>query len=206
MLAQLFLTQTIQTTLNSYLKFKQAYPLPAQLISKTLGVRLKGLGLTFYIHFAHDHVQVSQGHIEQPDLMIAAPPFTLLRMACSQDTSQALQEPELELTGDATLALTFKQFLDKLDIDWDYYLSSVIGPRLSHKSQQILGSVKNQIKQNRQSCQNNLQDYIHYEINLTPTPQALEDFYQQIDELKMEVDLCASRLQHLQKRFKQKRH
>lgn len=205
MLTQLFLTQTIEKTLNAYLRIKQAYPLPSQLIGKTIGVKLKGLGLTFYMNFAENYLYISQGCIGPPDLLIAAPPFTLLNMATGSDISQSLNEPELELTGDATLALTFKQCLDQLEIDWEHYLSLVLGASVSRKIMSTFYQCKTKTEHKRQSCQTNLRDYIQYEANLTPTPQTLETFYQQIDELKMEADLCESRIQHLQKRLKQKR-
>lgn len=205
MLTQFFLNRTIENILNSYLHLKQASSLPGQLVGKTLGVHLRGLSLTFYIIFAEQKIYVSQGLIYSPDLMISAPPFTLLSIATQNDISQALQEPELELKGDATLALTFKQFLDKLEIDWEHYFSLILGPSIGTKTQSLLRQCRQQAAYKHQSCETNLRDYLQYELSLTPTPQDLEDFYQQIDELKMAVDLCTSRLQHLQKRFKNRR-
>lgn len=205
MLHKLILTQLIEKSFNHYLGLKQADKLPAQLVGHTLGIELKGLNLTFYCVFNAHKVHINQDCIYTPTLMIAAPPFTLLKMAMSTDTSEALQEPELQLTGDATLALTLKQYLDSLAIDWEYLLSSILGQTLAHKATQAASQFKQTSQQQKQSLQHNLRDYIQYEISLTPSPETLEDFYQQVDELKMETDLSESRLQHLQQKLKNRR-
>lgn len=205
MLHKLILTQLIEKAFNHYLGLKQADKLPAQLVGHTLGIQLKGLNLTFYCVFNTHKVHINQDCIDTPTLMIAAPPFTLLKMAMSTDTSEALQEPQLQLTGDATIALTLKQYLDHLDIDWEQLLSRILGYTLANKACQAAQQLKSTSQQQRQSLQQNLRDYIQYEISLTPSPETLEDFYQQIDELKMETDLSVSRVDHLQQKLKNRR-
>ncbi len=156
---------------------------------RVIGIHLRGPEITLY--FVPDEKGRLQllGHIEgEPDALLSGSPLDLLRSGDTGEGSRQLFAGRVTLSGDTALAHEFGTILADLDIDWEEQLSKFTGDLVAHE----LGSAARQIRRYAEETADRLArdlgEYLTEEARLLPTRAEVEEFVEQVDELRDDAE------------------
>jgi len=104
-----------------------------ELDGKIVEIELRGLNVSFYLLPTVDGLQVSDLTDSKPDTTLSGTPMALMRAGLAKDKQAALFGGDVEITGDTETGQRIKYILDKLDVDSEQQLSTIVGDVVAHK-------------------------------------------------------------------------
>lgn len=119
----------------------------------------------------------------------------LVKVALSRDSN--LKGSGVEISGGTGMLLELRQILQGLDIDWEELLSELLGDVAGHQGAEMLRSAKRWLEGRGQSSQRLVSEFVTEELQLLPSRTELEDFYRNVDQLRLDLDRAEARLQLL---------
>ncbi len=121
----------------------------------------------------------------------------LSHLALNPDKASSLPASQFRMTGDADLAQSLQRILTNYHIDWEAHLAGLVGDSLartiSYHSQQLWDWQKNVFNT---FCQDT-SEFVQHEVKLTPSKNALEDFFDDVSILRHDVARLEARIQQL---------
>ena len=131
----------------------------------------------------------------------AASDFTDL--AAADDPAASLINGNLELEGESAPLLELQQILATIDVDWEAPLVDALGDVLGHQLAEVLRGGFAWGQQARTSLERQLEEFVHEEARLSPPRLELEDFYQDVPALSVQVERLESRSRRLRQKIAQ---
>lgn len=201
-----FIVQTVQKALNAYLALdpetkKRLIPLAGKIVA----IELLGMGMTIYLVFTTQQLLVKTDVDTKADTIIKGTPLRLLHMTIATNNRQQFFSDDISVYGNAELGQQVMALFDHLEIDWEEHLARWVGDAPAH----FIGRVSRQLKtwgqKTRGTLWQNVNEYVHEEVNLFPPREAMQDFFHDVDTLRMDADRVESRIQQLQKAMDDKR-
>jgi ubiquinone biosynthesis protein UbiJ len=193
--------QVLETAVNKYLSLDPE--IASQLTSlhgRVIGIDLSGTGITlFFIPDQNGQLQVLSQYEGQPDCLISAAPLNLLRSSIADNTDSTFSG-DVHIEGSSALAQEFTSLLKRIDIDWEEQLSRLTGDILAHQIGNNLRAGSSWLSRNLDSTGLNVQEYLQEEARLLPGALELENFYQDVDRLRDDVERLAARIQRLKQK------
>lgn len=194
------LKKMLQQGLNRYLALDpESKHHLKELEGKIITIELEGPHLAFQFIFKDEKVMLKFDDFAKPDTYIKGSPLTLLHMSLTQDNRKSFFEKGVVIEGDLDLAQDVINLFDRLEIDWEEYASKCVGDIPAHQLGKWIGRVKRFQKEAEALLLQNVNEYIHEEAEWFPPIEALNDFYNDIDEMRMAVDRIAARIELLKK-------
>lgn len=197
------LAHALQTGFNSYLALdSETLPrierLSGKLILLQLSAPPSGRLLDIYFLFHRDYVEILEQFDAPADATISGGPFSMLALSTGQSS---IFDGEVSISGDVELAGQFSRMLEQVDIDWVEHLSRVTGDTVAHQLGRVFQGFKSWTSRTGSSMRENSADYLRDETNHLPHDWELEDFCNQVDDLRDRVDQLESRLSGNQRTF-----
>jgi ubiquinone biosynthesis protein UbiJ len=188
--AKQFLLETLQKALNRYLALDpESSQRLAALNGKWVALELLPLKLTFFLHFNQGQALLSSSALELPETTITGTPLRLMLLALVPHTERKrFFADDVVMLGNAALGQQVIELFDQLSIDWEEYISRVVGDVPAHHAGNIVRQASNWMLKTRDILLQNLNEYMHEEINLFPPGEALQDFFHDVDVLRMDTD------------------
>ncbi len=170
---------------------------------KCLGVEIQNLNIFMYLHFSQGSISLLAQPRGQVNAMIHGAPFTLSRMMLERN-HQPISSGEVKIDGDMHLAQEVADTFARFEIDWEEWLAHNIGDVAAHwlGNQHRAASAWRQ--QSLNTCQLNLAEYLQEEARLLPAPLELQAFYEDVDELRADIERLAQRMQRIADRNSQR--
>ncbi len=189
---------TLEKALNAYLQTdSHSSTRLAKLAGKTISIELLPMHLHFNCHFTKERVTLTT-HADEPALTkIKGTPLQLLGALVSKDNRHQFFAEDLNIEGDAEFAQLVIELFDEVNIDWDEHVSKIIGDIPAHKLGKLMGGIKNWMRQTQTNFTADMNDYLHEEAACVPSKEELQDFFTDIDNLRMDTDRLESRIAHL---------
>jgi ubiquinone biosynthesis accessory factor UbiJ len=119
-----------------------------------------------------------------PDLIISATPLALLRYISVAKDYAHPADHQVNIQGDVGLAQQLQQLAKSLDIDWEGQLAKITGDLVAHRLGRFAKGVKTWAKQASKNMQQDVSEYLQYEVELLPTREQIENFYSDVDTLR----------------------
>lgn len=116
-----------------------------------------------------------------------------LTTIASQDIHN-LKNSGVEVMGKTALLADLQYLLKNVDIDWEEILTQFLGDVVGHKAAQLIRSKLDWASKRMHSGQRLTSEFLTEELKAIPGKNELEDFYQQVDGLRLAVDRAAARL------------
>ena len=110
----------------------------------------------------------------------------------------------IHVSGNSGLLSEFQDFIKELDIDWEAPITQIFGNIVGHGIAQTLRSTFSFANQQRQSFERYAADFLSEELQLIPHKLELENFYSDVDDLRMHASRLEAKIQLLQKKLAQK--
>jgi ubiquinone biosynthesis protein UbiJ len=187
--------QLLEKAINRYLALDfESEKRIALLQGKTVTLELTGIFLTLQMIFTNNAIELKWNDFNTPDLTIRGTPLNLLHMKIAREKRQQFFAEDIVIEGNMELAQQVLAVFDELEIDWEDYFSKWLGDVPAYHTGRFLNHVKNVKQKMQKSFSYNLNEYIHEEINLFPAGEALQLFFHDIDDLRMDVDRLEARI------------
>lgn len=191
--------KALQQAINHALALDESMPAKiAALDGKVLEIIVAPLGANFYIAFQHGELQLLHHYDGRPDTIIHSSPLGLIRLSfLPASQARSLFNDKIRISGDVELGQQVKKLFDELDIDWEGHLAHFTGDVVAHQ----IGSLFRQgiafKKQLSDSLRHNLSDYLHEELRLFPPREEIDDFFNDIDKLALDVERLQAHINQL---------
>jgi ubiquinone biosynthesis protein UbiJ len=127
--------------------------------------------------------------------------LSLATLKLLQDSSQItalIQQGQLKLHGDIAVAQQFSQLMKNISIDWEEQLSKYTGDVLAHTFFSVNSAIKDKFLRDMSLLGATLKDAAMEEKHIAAHPFAVEDFCQQVNELRGDTSRLEARLSLLE--------
>ncbi len=164
---------------------------------KIIAIEIMPLHFTVYCSFNNTGMELSKDNHLPVDVTIRGTPLQMFAVMLNKQDRQRFFAEDIHIEGSAETAQQVTNLFDQLQIDWEEQLSRVIGDAPAYHAARFLYKCKNILNDTAESVCANINEYIHEEANWLPTQEALQDFFADIDQLRMDVDRMEARINHI---------
>lgn len=193
---QSFALGPIQALMNHYIHLDpDVAALLEPLKDKTVTIELNGLPIHFSMMFTEREIQLLRDIPEIPSVRISGSPFALMKLMHQKKGSPG----SVSIKGDIHVAEDFGRLFEELDIDWEEHLSGIIGDVPARLLANCFRSFNQWCKQTCTTLMKNTSEYIQEEARYTPPKEELNDFLNDVDNLRNDVARLAHRVERLNK-------
>jgi len=188
----------IQKALNAYLGLDpESKTRLEKLQGKIVAIELLKMNLLFHFVFTGAQIELKLGEVTTADTTIKGTPLRLLQTALSREKRQEFFADDVSIEGNIDVGLEVIALFDHLEIDKEEFLSQAIGDVAAHQVGNIARQVVSWVKLVRTELTQDISEFVHEEKALFPPSEALKDFFQDIDELRMDADRLQIRVEKL---------
>ncbi len=196
----------LEVSINQYLRLDPE--IPEKLIKfsgKVVEVELRDLGLSFFMQFSEQAIKITTQHLGAVDTNISGTVWGMLRLGLGPNIAdqRGLFQGEVSINGDVNLGQEVKHLLDSVDIDWEEHLASIVGDTPARMLADFGKGIFSWGSYNCGRAKENMTEYLQEEIRLMPPREELNDFYADVDELRMYVDRVDARLLRLDSKLQE---
>lgn len=186
----------MERALNAYLSLDRETAARLSTISgKLIAIELAGPEVTLLVRPLAGKVQVSAHPAFEPDTVIRGSPLALTRLGASNSTSAGPLGDGVEIRGDAEVAYVFQSVLAGVEIDWEEWLAGRIGDIPAHQAGNAARGLATGVAGVADKLRMNVSEYLQEEARVVPTRIEVEQFMDEIDLLRGEIDRLEARLE-----------
>jgi ubiquinone biosynthesis accessory factor UbiJ len=167
----------------------------APLEGKILALQITVPALHVFVMPMDDEVRLMGNWDGDVDTRIGGSLLALAQLAQSQVHN--LKDSGVTAVGDISLLVQWQQLVKNLDIDWEEMLSQFTGDIIGHQTAQLLRAKFGWAKDRAQNAQRLTSEFLTEELKALPGKIELEDFYRQVDEVRLAVDRAAARVEKI---------
>ena len=169
----------------------------------TLTCRLP-IPITLQCTVKHHDVSIQLGDHLMADTKITGTPLQLFRAGLLTLDHEAHQLDDVSIEGDMELAENWLRLLREADIDFEEMLATHIGDVPAHQAHNVITHLKTAIQKNLSAFQISTYDYLHEESDWFPTKEALSEFFDEVDKIRLDTDRLDAHIVFLKKQLKDK--
>jgi ubiquinone biosynthesis protein UbiJ len=104
---------------------------------------------------------------------------------------------DLTIEGDAEFAQQVINLFDQVSIDWEEHASRIIGDVPAYQLSKLVSGVRGWLKKTSSNLKQDASDYLHEEAEWFPTREELQEFFSDIDNIRMDTDRLEARIAHV---------
>lgn len=169
----------------------------SKLHGKIIAIEFLPIHLTFQCLFTENGIDILTDEALEVDTTIRGTPLQMLGVMISKENRQRFFAEDLVIEGNAELGQQVVELFDHLHIDWEEYLSKAVGDVPAYHAGNFLRKVGSWLTQSEKNLGQNINEYVHEEAKWFPSREALQDFFDEIDSLRMDVDRVEARIKNL---------
>ncbi|NVJ68079.1 MAG: SCP2 sterol-binding domain-containing protein [Gammaproteobacteria bacterium] len=202
MLVTLF-TPTIETVINQVIKLDpDAKARLTTLDGKLIKFDLLDLKQSIFFKIDDDYIVVkdastAEGSYEQAaNAELKGNSLSFFNLALSEQ-QDPLFKGEVLFAGEIQTAQKFQKFFEQLDIDWEEHLSKYTGDVIAHELFKAGKSFHSWAMETLNTAKLNMSEYLRFEARATPASIELENFYEDVADLKSDVERLEQKISRL---------
>lgn len=168
---------------------------------RVLLLELVGFGTRIYVVTGETGLLLFSTYDSEPDCVVRGTPGALLAIALSEHREDAVFEGSLQIDGDNGVAQTLGEVFKGLDIDWEEWLSKVLGDSVAHRLGMQARSAGQWAKRNSDMLTRNVREYLQEESHLLPADNEMRTFLDDVDRVRDDVERLEARVNRLAARL-----
>ena len=182
----------LEKAINNYLQLDpHSLQRLTALSGKVVVFDVADLNLRLAVKINEQGVHLSNDYSDEVDATLKGSPLSLFKMGITGADSAFGSDVEIE--GDLQLGQELKDIFDTLEIDWEEHLSHFVGDVIAHQMGNFARGLKSWGKASTNNFQNDVTEYIHEEAKWLPGREEMEDFFNEVDKLRGDVDRFKAR-------------
>lgn len=164
---------------------------------KSIAIELHPLHVTFICVFSATGIRVHSDTETNTDAQLRGTPLQMMGAMIDKNNRQRFFADDLQISGDARIAQQALALFDQLHLDVDEHLSKWVGDVPAHHIGRACREASDWFKKTKNTLLQNINEYVHEETMWLPQREALQDFFSDIDHLRMDVDRLEARVQQV---------
>lgn len=193
------LSAALESALDLYLKQDpDALHHCAAMQDKVIAVNLTGTDFTLYFMPDAEGVKVQTFYEGEPDTLLRGTPAGFARLALEK-REDALFHGAVEISGDTETGQQFQDILAGVDWDWEEQLSKLTGDTVAHQVGELVRKGRKWLGDTGETVQQDISEYLQEEARLLPTRTELNEFLDDVDQLRSNTDRLEARVERLLK-------
>jgi len=132
---------------------------------------------------------------DKADVSIKGTAAALLGMI----TAEKVGAGDVEIIGNVGMAHKLQSILKKVDVDWEEYLSQIIGDIAAHKVGNLLRGMSQFAKASARTIGLDISEYLRYEKEALLDKSELDEFNHAVDKIRNDVERLQKRVDRLGK-------
>jgi ubiquinone biosynthesis accessory factor UbiJ len=150
--------------LNAYLDLDpESRQRLANLNTQVITIELLPFHFIFQCKFEENGIYLHQHDLLPAETRITGTPLQLMSVAVMKNDRQRFFAEDVAMEGNAELGHEVIALFDELQIDWEEYLSHLIGDIPAHHTGRVVRGIKSWIKHATDSFVANVDEYVHEE-------------------------------------------
>lgn len=165
---------------------------------KVIALRFVPFNWWIYLCPGETTIEVLPSFAVEPDVTLTGSPLAFARMGLGGSPMRVLFAREVVIEGDMKVARRFQRLFEKLDIDWESLLASLVGHGLAAR---IVGGLRSSHAwrvETVEAMQLNTAEYLQEESRELPASAEAELFYAEVDTLRADCDRLEARVLRLE--------
>lgn len=191
--------KALQIAINQAIQLDDQLPVRLkELNSKVIEILLSPLNVGFFIEFRDGVIQLLAHHDAPADTVIQSSPMGLIRLSIlPASKARSLFNDSIRISGDTELGQRVKKIFDSIDIDWENHLARFTGDIAAYQIGRFVRKSLSFKQTIDESMRLNVTEYLQEELRLTPSVREINDFFQDVDDLSLDVERLHAHLNHL---------
>lgn len=191
--------QSLAHSINAYLDLDpESQPRLAKLYGKIITIEFLPLLFSFQCRFTEKGITIQNDDPTViPNATLRGTPLQMLGVLLEKDNRQHFFANDVVIEGDAEFGQEVVELFDRMQIDWEEHLSHVVGDIPAYHASQLTKQIASWLGTIKESFSHDINEYIHEEAKWMPSDEALQDFFAEIDTLRMDTDRMEARINHL---------
>lgn len=194
------LSKAINAYLNLDPEFKQR---TNKLHDKIITIEFLPFHLKFQCCFNENGIDILTDETLISQTTIRGTPMQMLGVMLTKENRHRFFAEDLVIEGDAALGQQVIDLFDHLQIDWEEYFSKFVGDIPVYHAGRALRKLSTWFNDTEKSLSQNINEYLHEETKWLPSREALQDFFAEIDMIRMDVDRIEAKITHLKSEVSQ---
>ncbi|MEE4246528.1 MAG: SCP2 sterol-binding domain-containing protein [Kangiellaceae bacterium] len=188
----------LETVIEKLLSLdNQARDALTDLNGKMVAIKLTDWQLSYFFHIKDNAIEVTTQSQQQPHVTMEGSSFAFFNMASNERGGDSLFTGEVHFSGEVGTAQKFQAFWQNISIDWEEELSKYTGDIVAHNIGQLVKKTHQGVSKLFGTAQQNISEYLKEESRATPSPDEVEYFYDQLDDLKSDINRIEARINRL---------
>ncbi|NBX85334.1 MAG: hypothetical protein EBQ95_06995 [Gammaproteobacteria bacterium] len=165
---------------------------------KIIEIVIMPLQVHFYICIENEQMILLEQTLEKPDTIIHSRPLGLIRLSLLPSSkARSLFNDEIQISGDVELGRKLKKIFDSIHVDWEGHLAYFTGDVVAHHIGKIVRKGRHLTNQYADSFKKHTHEYLVQEMQWVPEKQELEQFYKDVDDLRLRTERLAAHIEYL---------
>lgn len=197
-----FFLSSISKAINAYLALDpESLDRAKKLRDHAFAIELLPFHFHFIGYFDESGIHLSTDHTAQPEVTLRGTPLQLLGATLAKENRHRFFSDDLVIEGNAEIAQQITALFDHMQIDWEEHLSKLTGDHVAYRVGRFAERALAWLNNANDSLTASTTEYLHEELQWFPTHEALDDFFNEIDILRMDTDRLEAKIQQLQVDF-----
>lgn len=193
--------KALQKAINQAMSLDEQMPGKFQALSgKVLEMIITPLNVNFFIQFKEREMLLLDQYEGIADTIIHSNPIGLIRLSLlPASKARSLFNDKIRMSGDIELGQNVKKLFDEIDIDWEGHLAHFTGDVVAHQIGSLVRKGVRFKQQLSQSMRQNVTEYLQEELRMFPSRNEIDDFFNDVDELSLNVERAQAHINQLLK-------
>jgi len=166
--------------------------------NKVIKVDLLSTPFEFYINIIDRKVVLSKFHDSEADTTIIGTPLALFAMNAEEPV---IGIKNVEIFGDANTGQFFAKWLKNLNPDWEEAWCELLGDGMGVRVSNVVNGILDFGKKFKDSMIQNTQEYLVEESRDLIAPTEMEDFLDEVDDIKADTARLELQINALKERY-----
>ncbi len=185
----------INTAFNKALSLDPELPEKLAIFSgKVICLYFTGVGKQLYLLPENAHINVLTKYDGEADVCIRGTPLAIIKMLMKPDVTGLLLKGEVEISGDTRLGNAFKSLFREMEIDWQQPLAEIVGDSATQEIENGFNQFNQWCRKSAAAFGLSLSEYLQEESRDMVGEAEVENFTQQVDRLRDDIDRFEYRL------------
>ncbi|MFZ2725963.1 MAG: SCP2 sterol-binding domain-containing protein [Methylococcaceae bacterium] len=190
----------LETALNQYISLDDnVNSFLAPLNGKIIAITVTPFNETIYLCPNNHSIQCLDVYPKTADTQLTGSLFALGLMGLSSNPMNSLFSGEVLIEGDTQIGQQFQSLFKQLDINLEAKLARYTGNTIASGLGQLFRAGKEWGQESLETLRLNTSEFIQEETRDVPAFAEAEEFYNAVDELRLDFDRLQSRLERLEK-------
>ena len=169
----------------------------AALDGKVIALDFESTDITFYMFPSAAGIRLRNEWDGEVDVHMKGEPAELFKMGLAGKSPVTPGKIHVKFEGDLHIGQQFKKILDDMQIDWEELLSQRIGDSAAYHASQLLRGMRRRLKETVRTSATNSSEYLRFEAGLLPADWRVEEFVNDVDKIREDVDRLSKRVERL---------